>query len=239
MDNPGNAAISDTTKVSDVVKMITTDEEGNYKFPEDVELSDTLKFAATAEKRRRDTQSEYTKTKLGLTAAEAENARLREELLKVGSKLTSEQEEELEELKTSDPDAWRLKLNEFENLAIDSQKAHIDTMTSEVKNSASLEFEMSQRSEVLASFNAENGVNLTDELLLNEIPARIVKKLQEGKIQYDEFLQEGLDFLKTTKVVKQEPTMGDPNLNSVSGGKEPGNNDSEGSLSELYGQDLY
>lgn len=239
MDNPGKAAISGTTSVSEVVKMITTDGEGNYNFPEGVELSEELKFAATAEKRRRDTQSEYTKTRLGLTALEAENARLKEELLKQKINFTPDQEELLEDLKVSDPEAWRQKLNEFENAALVAKQEAINNMSTEVKTSASKQFEVSLRSEVLATFNAEKQVGLTDELLANELPARISKKLQEGTISYEEYLQEGLDFLRTAKVIKEEPTMGDPNLNRVSGGKTPGNNDPEGSLTELYGKDIY
>lgn len=239
MDNPGNAAISETTNVSDAVKLITTDETGNYIFPEGVELSEELKFAATAEKRRRDTQSKFTSTQKSKLALEAENAKLKEALLKQSVEFTPEQREELNDLKMTDPETWRKKLNEYEASALKQREENINSLSNDVKTEAGRQFEETRRQEVLEEFNKANGISLTGELLANEVPFRITNKLTEGKINYEDFLEESLKYLTTTKVIAEHKVMNDPNLGHVSGGREPGKSDPEVSLSELYSGDLY
>lgn len=239
MDNPSNVAISETAKVSDIVKQITVDETGNYVFPTGVELTEEMKFAATAEKRRRDTQAEFTKTNKAKLALEAENNKLREILLKQSIVFTPEQTEELEELKLEDPEKWRQKLNEYEAKVIEGRKTTISELSTNVITEAERTFEVSLRGKVLEEFNKLHGIGLTEELLADEVPNRITKKLIDGKVSYEEYLEESLTYLKTNKAIKEEPIMGDPNLNRVSGGKEPGKFDAEPSLREAYSKDLY
>lgn len=239
MDNPGNAAISETANVSDIVKQITTDEAGNYIFPTGVELTEEMKFAATAEKRRRDTQAEFTKTQKAKIALEAENAKLRETLLKQTIVFSPEEAEELEDLKLENPEKWRQRLNELEQKAIENRQTSISTISTEVKTQAELNFEVSLRGQVLEDFNKFHGISLTEELLTEEVPNRITKKLVDGKVSYEEYLEECFTYLKTNKAIKEEQVMENPNLNRISGGKEPGKFDAEPSLKTAYKNDLY
>ena len=239
MDNPGKAAILEAATVSNIVKQITTDEAGNYIFPTDVELTEEIKFAATAEKRRRDTQAEFTKVNKSKLALEAENALLKETLLKQSIVFSPEEVEELEDLKLEDPEKWRQRLNELEQKTIQERQTKINSVSTEVKTQAEKNFEVSMQGKVLEEFNKFHGISLTDELLADEVPNRITKKLVEGKVSYEEYLEESFTYLKTNKAIKEEPVMGDPNLNRVSGGKEPGKFDAEPSLREAYSKDLY
>lgn len=239
MDNPGKAAILEAATVSNIVKQITTDEAGNYIFPTDVELTEEIKFAATAEKRRRDTQAEFTKVNKSKLALEAENALLKETLLKQSIVFSPEEVEELEDLKLEDPEKWRQRLNELEQKTIQERQTKINSVSTEVKTQAEKNFEVSMQGKVLEEFNKFHGIGLTEELLADEVPNRITKKLVEGKVSYEEYLEESFTYLKTNKAIKEESVMGDPNLNRVSGGKEPGKFDAEPSLREAYSKDLY
>ncbi len=239
MDNPGNAAISEATNVSEIVKQITTDEAGNYLFPEGIQLSDELKFAATAEKRRRDTQAEFTRTQKAKIALEAENAQLKETLLKQTIVFSPEEVEELEDLKIENPEKWRQRLNELEAKALEDRQSKISAISTGAKTQAEQNFEVTTREQVLEEFNKLHGIRLTPELLADEVPMRISRKLGEGKISFEDYLEECLTYLTTNKAIKEEPVMGNPNLNRVSGGKTPGKNDPEPSLKEAYQKDLY
>ena len=69
-DNPEDAAIQSNddsennvsfeVKINKIAEGLSRDEKGKYVVPED--LNDAEKFAVLAERRRRDTQAEYTKT---------------------------------------------------------------------------------------------------------------------------------------------------------------------------------
>lgn len=248
MGNPVNTATSDaannsndvtvTKQVSEVVKQITVDEEGNYNFPDNVELSDELKFAATAEKRRRDTQNSYTKGQQTLKELEAANNALLS-IVNGNITFTEDQKVELENLKYKDPEAWRLKLNQFETEAREAQAAKLTALTSEAKSKAGGEFELSRREQVLEEFNELHNVKITDELIQNEIPPRITRKLEQGKVTFEQYLDEVLEYATTAKVIDNQTVSSQPNLNIVSGSKAPVDHKPDISLSNSYKNDIY
>jgi hypothetical protein len=212
-------------KINSIVDNITRDEKGQYVLPDD--LSETEKFAAIAEKRRRDTQSSFTKTAQEAKALKAEKAAL---LLKVSSavtvELTKEQAEELEELKFSDPEAWRKKVNRYEREAAHTQQETIDKELKQVSASSLEKEELERRADVLLEFNqAHPDFELSDDTIANDIPPRIVKRLETGVISFEAFLQECYDYTKTGKVIKQDkPLTKQPNLSRVGGGSKPDDN---------------
>jgi hypothetical protein len=197
-------------------------------------------LAAIAEKRRRDTQAAYTKSQQKLKALEAE----REKLLALAEKaikpqLSAEEREELEVLKYEDPEAWREKLNSFEAKAQSEARAKLDELTGEAKVAAERDFELSRRQQVLEEFNASAEVPITDEIIANDVPPRITKKLEEGTVSFEEFLEEVSAYLKTGKVVANEETLNQPNLSKVSGKTSPTDEKPETSLKDAYKNDLY
>lgn len=251
MSNPGkNAATqqqnqdaADSTNPVDVntlVKQITTDDEGNYIFPEGVEVSPELKIAATAEKRRRDTQSSYTQSQQARKALEAENAKLIEQLQSLSNiSFTPEEIEELEDLKATDPEAWRKKLNSLEQQKKTEAKESLDSLTGEAKKAAEIQFELERRVQVLKEFNETLETPITDEIIASEIPPRITNKLENGEVDFETFLEEVATYLKTPKVVANPDTLGQPNLSKAAGGDSPSEHKVEESLTDSYAKMIF
>lgn len=214
-------------RVNEAVNTMAKDDEGNWVLPEGEELSEEVRVAAISEKRYRDTQSAYTRTNQQKKALEAENSVLLKKAVgNVELSLTAEQAEELEDLKFSDPEAWRKKLNVYENEALAKHEEELNEEVKKVSNSSLDEQELERRKQVTANFLADHeGFVFTDEVWQNDIPPRINKKLENGDISFEEFLSECHSYLTTGKVVKQDDDiLGQPNLGKVGGGSRPDKN---------------
>lgn len=231
MSTPANKAdtqqkteLSFAERVNKIVTEAEVDDKGNLKLPDD--LSEELQFAANTEKRRRDTQSAYTKQIQTNKALEVEKSTLLNKFGEVDVKLTPEQAEELENLKFEDPEAWRKKLNQYEKDARKQRVAEIDEELKKVSKSTLEGQELESRKEKLAAFQeAHPDFELNDDVIASDIPPRITKKLETGAITFEEFLNECHSYLTTGKVVKQgDAVMGQPNIGRVGGSHQPEKN---------------
>jgi len=206
-------------KVSDVVKQMKQSDAGVWELPDDAKVDESVRYAATLEKRRRDTESALGKTRQQLKT----EASLRETLEKraaeqVQMQLTPAEAEELDTLKYDDPEAWRKRVNELERKATDSFQEELSNTRSTVSQQAEIE----RRTQVLTEFNqAHSDAPITDEKLVNDIPPRISKKLEDGKITFEEFLQEAHNFLVRPKKVAGSKATTQPNLGNVGGNESP------------------
>ena len=163
------------------------------------DVDPTLLYAAKAEKRRRDNQGAYTRSQQELKKTQLLSQKMAEtlesELLNI---LPSDKAYELEELKHQDPDAWRVKLTELET----ARKAQIQEQLRTIEQEAGNKSELEIRVEQLKAFQESNpDIKLTDEVIENDIPPRITKKLESGKISFGEFLEECGNYLKAGKVI--------------------------------------
>jgi len=232
MSNPGDSAAAQVSrsapakspdtfaqKVNEVAKQLTQGEDGNWKLPENVEADEGVLFAATLEKRRRDTESALGRTRQKLKTEEGLRTKLEQRVTsQVQLNLTPEQAEELDDLRVNDVDSWRVRMNELEEEA----KASIREELGQDRSSVSQEAELERRETVLKSFNEEHSdAPITDEVLVNDIPPRISKKLADGKISFEDFLQEAYAFLKAPKKIKSTTVNTDPSLSDVGGGVNP------------------
>lgn len=210
--------------VNDAVKNITRGNDGKYIIPEGTSIE--VKHAAISEQRRRDTQSEYTKMSQTKKALEAENNALKKRAVsEVTIELTTEQTEEMDNLKFSDPEAWRKKMNRYENEARDKQTKAMNDEIAQVSADTLAKDELEHRKDILSEFNQEHpDFQLNDDLIKNDIPPRITKKLETGKITFVEFLKEVYDYTKTGKVIKQDTTTKQPNLSKIGGSHMPDEN---------------
>ena len=210
-----------TTAISEAVAAITRGDDGKYILPEGLSLE--MRMAVIAEKRRRDTQSEFTKTSQKAKALEAENTALKKRAIgNVKIDLTPELKEELEELKFSDPEEWRKRMNKLEQEAFSKHQKELDEEMGQVSTEILNKEELARREEVLKEFmKSHEGFTLNDDILANDIPPRFTKRLETGAISFETFLQEVYDYTKTGKVVKQEDVLGQPNLSKVGGGTAP------------------
>ncbi len=206
------------SQVNTVVSAMKSDERGNYQLPPG-EYSDEVKYAANAERRRRSTESALAKTRQELKAQAQVSQKLSEKMAStVPVTMTQEQAQTLNEMKFEDPDRWRLEMNKLDTQASSAVQSEIQTITSE----ASQQAEINARQISLSEFNAKHTkVQITDEIVKNDIPPRITNKLANGEITFDDFLVESYAYLTSGKVILG--TLSDPptNLSSTGGGSTP------------------
>ena len=182
------------------------------------------------EKRFKDTQAFATRIAQEKADKERELEELKAELsvLKTTAKpsltIDAQMQSELEDLKYSDPDAWRAKVNELEQKA----NTEFNSKIAEAKQLSTQQLELQRRANILAQFQTEHpDVELTDELLHLDIPQRIVKELENGKVTYEEFLNNVYNYVKTPKVVgSATKTLEQPNLSKTGGDDTPTKNSS-------------
>lgn len=215
------------TEVSSVVEKMTKDEKGNWQLPKDLQVRPEVLVAARAEKRLRDTQGAYTKSRQDLKALETANKEL-ESLISsnVSLNLTQEQIDELEDMKLRDPDAWRAKLNEHEQAA----KASLDETLADIKKKGAASSELEVRQQQMEAFTEQTGIELNDDIIENELPAKYARDLKEGKISFEDFLKKAGEYLSKDKVIKgsldddEAETLKkskQPSLSDLPGGNEP------------------
>lgn len=217
MSNENTETQTFEQKVTSIVSSATTDEAGNLVLPEGLELDEPTRYAVTAEKRRRDTQSAYSRAQQEIKTLKSENSAAWEILSKeVSVELTTEEKTELEELKSVDIDKWRLKLNEY-----DAKKhSKVQAKRTEVQNKSARDIELEQRTEQIKAYNEANPDHqLTDDAIENDIPPRFVKELEKGVISFEEFISKSGAFLKKGKVLAkvEEPDGDDVDLSKANG----------------------
>ena len=215
-----NSTPSFEERVNAAVKEMKQKEDGTWELPEGIEDDEALKYAVNAERRRRDTQSALAKTDHELRATKAQQEKLVSKLREsFAPSLTAEQVEELEDLRSSDPDAWRVKMNEYEQEASKAFEKEI----SELGYDEDEVQELATRQALLDEHNANNPeLQLNDEVFENDLPPRITGKLANGEISFAEFLKEAAAFLGgSKKVAGTDDEDEEPNLGKAGGGSAP------------------
>jgi hypothetical protein len=224
MANPDSAASPDTfeNKVTAALKASARNEEGKLEFPENT--PEEVVFAATSEQRRRDTQAEFTRSKQTQAALEAEKAELLKQVSSdVKLELSPEAVDELDNLKFSDPEAWRHKMNTYETEARTKRTNEINERLQTVSADGTKTAELERRVQVLQEFSVANpGLVIDDDVIANDLPPRITNKLQNNEVTFEDFLREASEYLKAGKVVgSPEKTLNQPNLSKAGGGSNP------------------
>jgi len=224
-------------QVNTVAGAMVQGEDGNFSLPEDVEATPEVKFAATLEKRRRDTQSAYSKGQDELKRLATENEQLASNWAQdTVSSLTAEQTEELATLKHEDPDAWREKLNEYE----EANRTSFKEKRAEISTSAQKETELDKRNRLLAEFSESNPeITLTDEVIANDLPPRYIKKLEAGESTFEEFLADCKGYLTKNKVIADNPAPDTVSLSKTSGTSLPEESAVRKDITQSYNTETY
>jgi len=196
---------------------MSTPENTDTQVPKNNDSGD-LKTEDSFEKRYKDLQASYTQSQQELSKTKAEISVLKE-VAKPTLNLEQSVKDELDELKFSDPDAWRKKLDSLE---AESVSAH-NNKIAEAVTTVTQEDELSRRVQVLSEFNSKHpDFVLTDEVIQFDIPARISAKLEKGECTFEEFLDASHKYLTTGKVVhKGDKVPNQPNLNNSGGDSTP------------------
>jgi len=182
--------------------------------------ADWQKKAETAEQRRRDTQSM-------LTPLQQENIRLQaeNEVLQAQSgghpKISLEPAEQirLDDLKLSDPDAWRNELNTLEKTA--TQQAQADykvKVDAKVAETITKEEKALRQKEVLKFFDDNKDVDM--ESFNNVIPVSLQNAMKNNEITVTEFLDKGAAIVRNAPVASVSAPSS-PDLGAVAGSASP------------------
>lgn len=193
-------------------------EDGKIVIPDT--LSDMFVNTVKSELGRREAQSGYTKSRQEVAALNAENQELLNQLeANIVVDLTPEQQLELEELKLSDVDEWRDRLNTYE----EEKKSQLGEKIKEAAKVGIAESQTEQNAEIVQEFyNAHPGFQLTEEIVNNELPPKFNNQLDEGVITLPQYLEQVYAYLNTDKVVDTgEKVVKQPNLNKVAGSSKP------------------
>ena len=230
--NPESAATLEE-QVREVVKQMEVTEDGKVTFPKDVELSPEVKYAATLEHRRLSTQAAFTKGQQRLKALEAEKKLLEEKI----SSLSTKDSKELDELKYEDPDEWYKQRRALESRT----KEELQQQLSEVGTQAAREAELARRTQVLEDFNQSHPeFQLTDEVIAYDVPPRLTKQLEEGKVSFEDFLEQVYSYLsKPKKVGTNNSTLDQPDLGKLGGGDKPTKHTTSVDIVESYKKEIF
>lgn len=202
------------SQVSELINKATRDENGKLVLPE---AEPALLYAARAEIRRRDTQAEFTKTQQKLRQVEQLSDSLTKELeTAIVSSVSATEQARLAELKHSNPDAWLTELRKLEDAAKGKAKEKID----QVRNTTNALTETERRAQILQEFHTANpGISIDDDTIANDIPPRLTKQLADGKITFEQFLDQAAKVLKGEVPIKKgdaAPNL--PDMSKVAGG---------------------
>ena len=224
-------------QVNTTIGEVKKGDDGKLEFPEGT--TEAVKFAATSEIRRRDTQSALTKTKDELSTATVKNNKILENWAKdITATLSDDEQNELNELKHSDPDKWRQRLDEIEI----SKQAQFEDKKKEIDDAASKETAIQKRTRLLKEYNEANPEHmLSDDVIDNDIPPRITKKLANNEISFEEFLSEANKYLTTGKVIggDNDDAPDDPDLGDMGGKQTPSDASVKGDAEATYKDEMY
>ena len=167
------------------------------------------------EKRFKDTQAAYTQSRQELAKLKAQ-LQATEAMSQFA--MPADVKARLDELKFSDPDAWREELNAFEQ----SKTKQFEEVYSANTEANLSKLNQEDRVQTLKEFNSLHGVEITESLLQNEIPNRIHNELNSGAIDYSTYLAKCVEYLRTPKVIAgTQEVLGQPNIGKIGGGATP------------------
>ena len=220
MGNPednNTATIPVADKDYDVTNFLKTIEDS---MPEGADAVEYYKNKLIeAEKRRRGTVAGFTKSQQQLKTLEAQSSFLKDKIVSTIN-LTKEQEEELEELKYSDPDAWRTKLDSLEKASRAKFDSDVKAELERIKNLSVEEFERERCADLLKKFvEANPELDITKDEIADQIPPLYMKRLTSGQISFEEFLEITKKYLTAPNksLETKVPSSGGTNISKTRG----------------------
>lgn len=192
---------------------------------------EALRAVIIAEKKVRDTQASFTKNQQELSVVRAK-ADVLERLTTPKVELDEATKARLDELKYSDPDAWKAELDKLE---AEAKVKHKELLTQAEQEALKLQ-ELNNRGLILEDFNRRHpGFQLTDEMIRYDIPPRITSKLEKGEIGFEAYLQECYAFMSKPKVIGDgNKVLEQPNLSKEGGDDTPTKGAVNKSIAETY-----
>ncbi len=198
----GQTELSLGQQANEVLRSAQTDASGNVILPEDIPTE--LRELVLTEKKFRDTQSGYTKSRQEVAELRAQNEAL---MAQVGStNISPADAQTLETLKYEDPDKYFVERTRMETEARQRGQQQVQTTLDTAKKTAQeayMQDELVRRNKVLADFTSNTGFNLTEDIINNDVPPRIQEKLKNG-MEFGAWLYEVKTYLDMPKVIENE-----------------------------------
>lgn len=195
--------------------LATADDKGQLAFEENVDP--VFKKLVLTEKKARGHQAKAIKSIQENTSLKATNQVLND-TINESAQLSAEQVAELDALKFVDPDAWFKKKKEYEDENQVNNAGKLKERTDAASAKALGDLTLSERKDAMTEFQTRTGIILTDDVMENDIPPRLQKKL--GTMPFNDYLDEVAAYLKKGKVVKQtDETLDQTNLGNLAGGE--------------------
>jgi len=220
---------ADASNQAEIAELVTKhisnlDDKGKLQLPED--MPTWQKHIIRGEKRTRDAQAELSSEQNKLRQSEAKNA----VLLKTASTMVPEDFQlsdaeltELNTLKKNDPDAYRLKVNALEASALEAQQTKLTEMTTKAAEDATIAHTTKNRVTVLAEFREANpDLSITDDILVNDVPPRLLAGVTSGQYSYGEYLVKVKEYLATGKTTTGDDNSDPHNMHKLPGSQTPG-----------------
>jgi len=213
---------------TDIAELVNThvnnlDDKGKLQLPED--MPDWQKHVIRGEKRTRDAQAELSKTQHKLRESVAVNGVLLDTastMVPDDFQLSDTELTALNTLKTTDPDKYRLEVNALEAKAKEAQRVNLEELTKKAADEATNAHTTKNRVTVLSEFRDANpDLIITDEVLVNDVPPRLLAGVTNGDYTYSEYLNKVKTYLETGKSVNPGKDK-EPNLHNMSGSQTPG-----------------
>ena len=180
---------------------------------------DWQKQAEVAEQRRRDSQAELTPLQQEVARLKAENEVLRDGSGGPTLQLDDAEAQRLEDLKYSDPDAWRQEINVLETKAHKAGKEAFDAKVQAKATEHLTEVDKAANRKTAEDFFAVN-TDLDGETFHKLIPVGLQEDVVAGKITVAEFLEQGAEIIRNAPV-KSQKAPNSPDLGAVAGGAAP------------------
>ena len=226
LSNEPQSTVTDTTEqntltlgqqANEFLRSAQTDDGGNLILPDDI--PNELKELVVTEKKFRDTQSGYTKSRQEVAELKAENEAL---LAKVGSaNISPEDQEALNAIKYEDPDRYFAERTRLENEAKTRGNAQVQDTLNIARQTAQETYrqeELKRRTKILADFQSNTGFQLTEDIINKDVPPRIQDKLKNG-MEFGAWLYEVKTYLDTPKRVENEQIDNVTNISQGGSGK--------------------
>jgi len=204
--------------VNSLIKEKITKVDGKFVIPEDLELPSDIQAVLNAELRRRNTEAAFTKASQEAKLYKTEVEALKSKLLEESSvDLSSSELENLEELRITDPNQWRLEVNRIEEESKSLKIKEVEDYLSETRNNLTEKEKSIKLNEALNSFNSGSDSKITIEHLENDIPPRLLKSYESGKISLEELLEDAKTLIYGNPSIKQDNIPNEPNFNKIPG----------------------
>lgn len=180
------------------------------------------------EKRFKDTQAGYTKSRQEIAELKAKLA-----VVAKTTSLSAEEHDRLEDLKYTDPDAWRKELGAIETRQTQTYNEELAKTTKELTA-------LEQREIAFNEFQLSHpDIVITDDVITYDVPKRITAKLEKGEVTFEEFLEEAYAYLKIPKVIGGKNEESQPNLSKMGGGSTVDKSATSADIVQSYKNEIY